>query len=110
MGYQLFQSFQGGCSYELGDTYIVLEQSPALSPGPHDRMRPGLNHLAFHIEGTDAVESIAAQAVEHGWKLMFADKHPFAGGESHYAAYLENEDGFEVELVATSGNSSTDPG
>jgi hypothetical protein len=31
---------------------------------------------------------------------MFADRHPYAGGPDHYAAYLENTDGFEVELVA----------
>jgi hypothetical protein len=31
---------------------------------------------------------------------MFADRHPHAGGEDHYAAYMENQDGFEVELVA----------
>jgi hypothetical protein len=37
----------------------------------------------------------------HGWKLMFADKHPHAGGSDQYAAYLANIDGFEVELVAT---------
>ncbi|CAM5298952.1 VOC family protein [Streptomyces tanashiensis] len=30
---------------------------------------------------------------------MFADRHP-SGGAGVYAAYLENEDGFEVELVA----------
>jgi hypothetical protein len=33
---------------------------------------------------------------------MFADRHPYAGGPATYAAYLENEDGFEVELVAAS--------
>jgi hypothetical protein len=32
---------------------------------------------------------------------MFPDRHPHAGGERHYAAYLEDMDGFEVELVAT---------
>jgi hypothetical protein len=32
---------------------------------------------------------------------MFADRYPWAGGPGHYAAYLENTDGFEVELVAT---------
>ena len=31
---------------------------------------------------------------------MFRDRHPYAGGPDHYAAYLENSDGFEVELVA----------
>jgi len=37
---------------------------------------------------------------------MFTDRHPYAGGEGHYAAYLENADGFEVELVAPSPNPS----
>jgi hypothetical protein len=32
---------------------------------------------------------------------MFADEHPWAGGPEHYAAYLEDRDGFEVELVAS---------
>jgi hypothetical protein len=32
--------------------------------------------------------------------LLFADRHPFAGGPDHYAASLEDGDGFEVELVA----------
>jgi hypothetical protein len=31
---------------------------------------------------------------------MFADRHPYAGGNQHYAAYLENDEGFEVEVVA----------
>jgi hypothetical protein len=31
---------------------------------------------------------------------MFADRHPHAGGPDHYAAYLENSDDYEGELVA----------
>jgi probable phosphoglycerate mutase len=31
---------------------------------------------------------------------MFEERHPYAGGPGHYAAYLENEDGFEVEPCA----------
>jgi hypothetical protein len=78
----------------------VVEQSPARIASRHDRCRPGLNHLAFHIESRARVDKITADAPEHGWRLMFADRHPFAGGNSHYAAYLENIDGFEAELVA----------
>jgi hypothetical protein len=63
-------------------------------------MRPGLNHLAFHAGSRSSVEAIVAGAHEHGWSLMFPDKHPWAGGPEHYAAYLEDRDGFEVELVA----------
>ncbi|MGA7205968.1 MAG: hypothetical protein WBX27_15190 [Specibacter sp.] len=46
------------------------------------------------------MDTLAAAAVDNGWTLMFADKHPHAGGPGSYAAYLENTDGFEIELVA----------
>src|SRR6266511_327516 len=93
----------GVWGWRLGATYIVVEQSSALAAAEHDRRRPGLNHLAFHVESTELVDALTAQAAEHGWTLMFADRHPHAGGNDHYAAYLEDPDGFEVELVATAG-------
>ena len=34
------------------------------------------------------------------WRLLFPDRHPHAGGPEHYAAYLEDTDGYEVELVS----------
>ena len=40
---------------------------------------------------------------------MFADRHPFAGGPDHDAAYLEDEQGFEVELVASDGGVAPTP-
>lgn len=99
LGYTQFQDFPGGRSWLLGDTYVVIEQSPALTAGEHERCRPGLNHLAFHVATRAGVDELTAGAQEHGWALMFADRHPHAGGEQTYAAYLENEDGFEAELV-----------
>jgi hypothetical protein len=44
-----------------------------------------------------------AEAPLHGWELLFPDRHPFAGGPEHRAAYLADEDGYEVELVAGRG-------
>ncbi|MFI6323143.1 VOC family protein [Nonomuraea sp. NPDC050556] len=96
MGYEPFQHWEGGRSWKHGETYIVLEESPAVRREPYDRMRPGLNHLAFRV---DDVDKLVEEAVGHGWTLMFADRHPYAGGPEHYAAYLENDAGFEVELV-----------
>ena len=72
LGYEPFQNWDDGTSWRLGGTYLVVEQSPALAVSHHDRLRPGLNH----------------------------ETHPYAGGPDHYAAYLANTDGFEVELVA----------
>ncbi|SEN80195.1 VOC family protein [Actinacidiphila rubida] len=101
LGYRPFQSWEAGRSWRLGPTYLVVEQSPALTADAHDRCRPGLNHLAFHVEDAAAVERLVSDAMRHGWRLMYPDRHPHAGGPQHYAAYLENDDGFEVELVAT---------
>ncbi|MFC5826755.1 VOC family protein [Nonomuraea insulae] len=100
LGYTLHQEWKDGRSWRLGATYLVFEQSPALSADHHDRLRPGLNHLAFHVASRERVEELAGQAPAYGWRLMFPDRHPYAGGEQHYAAYLEDQDGFEVELVA----------
>ncbi|HSR82723.1 MAG TPA: VOC family protein [Streptosporangiaceae bacterium] len=100
LGYRMFQDWPGGRSWQSGHAYIVVEQSPARTASRHDRCRPGLNHLAFHVNGRELVDELTAEALPHGWKLMFPDEHPFAGGPQHYAAYLENADGFEAELVA----------
>ncbi len=99
LGWTEFQRWNAGVSWRFDETYVVVEQSPALT-GPHDRMKAGLNHLALHAGTREDVDGLTTEAEQHGWRLMFADKHPFAGGPDHYAAFLENEDGFEVELVA----------
>jgi catechol 2,3-dioxygenase-like lactoylglutathione lyase family enzyme len=101
LGYEPFQDWADGCSWRLGGTYLVVERSPALTADHHDRLRPGLNHLAFHAGPRDAVDTLAAAGPAHGWTLLFPDRHPHAGGPEHYAAYLASTDGFEVELVAT---------
>jgi hypothetical protein len=49
------------------------------------------------------VQWLAASAADHGWQLLFADRHPLAGGPDHHTAYLANSDGYEVELVARPG-------
>lgn len=98
--WQPHQQWAYGQSWRQADTYLVVEQSPDMRRGPHDRLAPGLNHLAFHAGPRRDVDGIVAHGPAYGWRLLFPDRHPYAGGPNHYAAYLENEDGFEVELVA----------
>jgi catechol 2,3-dioxygenase-like lactoylglutathione lyase family enzyme len=64
------------------------------------RTGAGLNHVAFWAGARSDVDRIVEEAADHGWRLLFEDRHPHAGGAEHYAAYLEDADGFEVELVA----------
>jgi catechol 2,3-dioxygenase-like lactoylglutathione lyase family enzyme len=101
LGWHEYQRWDRGVSWRRGPSYVVVEDSPARTGERHERTAPGINHLALHAGTRADVDRITAAAPEHGWTLMFADRHPHAGGQHHYAAYLENSDGFEVELVAT---------
>jgi catechol 2,3-dioxygenase-like lactoylglutathione lyase family enzyme len=100
LGYSQFQDWEHGRSWRSGGTYLVIEQSPALTASDHDRLRPGMNHLAFHAGSRASVDALAIAGPAHGWMLLFPEAHPHAGGQGHYPAYLTNTDGFEVELVA----------
>lgn len=100
LGYAEYQRWEHGISWRLGTTYLVLEQSPALAGERHDRMLPGLNHLAFHVRDAASVDDLVEVCLAAGWTLLFPDRHPHAGGPDQYAGYLANSDGYEVELVA----------
>ncbi|SED53004.1 Glyoxalase/Bleomycin resistance protein/Dioxygenase superfamily protein [Streptomyces misionensis] len=101
LGWEPYQEWGAGRSWRAGETYVVIEESPALRPGAgHDRMRPGMNHLAFHAPDRGTVDALAEGAAAHGWAVLFPERHPHAGGAEHYAVYLEDVDGFEVEVVA----------
>ncbi len=83
---------------QSGGVTIVLEQSADMVPGMlHSRLRPGLNHVAFTVDGLDLAD-LVADAAQHGWSALPFDGHPIAGGAE--VAYLEDRDGFEVELVS----------
>ncbi len=64
----------------------------------YSRMRPGLNHLAFRVEDASTLEVVGAGAAEWGWTQLPPNGHPMA--EDAPVLFLEDRDGFEVELVA----------
>jgi catechol-2,3-dioxygenase len=81
---------------------IALEQSSDMVPGMlYSRMRPGLNHLAFRVATASLLAAILEGAQVHGWSPLPSDRHPIAAGSE--VAYLEDRDGFEIELVAPAG-------
>ena len=101
LGWEPYQRWLEGRSWRIGDMYLVVEQSSAVRPGlPYDRMRPGLNHLAVHAPDRLTVDKIQQAAIDHGWTPLFADAYPYAGGPGHYAAYLADMAGFDVDVVA----------
>lgn len=100
LGYVCAEQWPGGASWRGAGEYLVLEAGPDVLGAEHERRRPGLNHLAFRAGTRENVQALTRASLEVGFTLMFAQRHPHAGGPGHHAAYLHNDDGFDVELVA----------
>ena len=73
LGYTFDERWEHGHVWRLADAYVVLEASPARVVGRHERLRAGMNHVAFWAGSPAQVEAIVADAAAHGWSLMFAD-------------------------------------
>lgn len=67
---------------------------------PYHRSRVVLNHLAFHADSRKQVDEITKKLESKGVTILYTDKHPFAGGENHFAVYFEDPDRIKFELVA----------
>ena len=99
LGYEPYQEWDEGFSWSRGDAYLAFVQAPEAGEG-FDRRRVGLNHVAFRVDGKGEVDRLAGELQKRGARLLYEDRHPYAGGPDHYAAFLEDPDGLKVELVA----------
>ncbi|MFJ5714367.1 VOC family protein [Neobacillus sp. NPDC093127] len=101
LGYERYQKWDSGISWKDRDTYIVFVQAEErFMDVPYHRCRVGLNHLAFHAKSREQVDEITEKLKMEGVGILYQDKHPYAGGDSHYAVYFEDPDRIKVELVA----------
>jgi len=104
LGFEAQQEWPEGQSWgatpNASSAYLTITTSPNLRDAPHDRRRPGVNHLAFRGGAREAVDAIMADAEAHGWHPLYHDRYPHAGGPDHYAGWLENSAGFKAEVVA----------
>lgn len=88
LGCTPFQHWPAGRSWLRDGSYVVIEQSPALHPGGHDRLRAGLNHLAVRGDRAPVLDA----ALAAGWSLRT---------ETAEAIHLTDAQGFELEVVHT---------
>lgn len=93
----LLQSWEHGRSWRSGGVYVVLEQSPALTGDRHDRR--------WTTSPSGRTATASGPRPEARGELASRERdgvlRPFAGGPDHRAAYLEDADGYEVDLVAS---------
>ncbi|GAA0497727.1 VOC family protein [Salinibacillus aidingensis] len=102
LGYTSFQKWESGQSWKIDDTYIVFVQTEdRFLDIRYHRCRVGLNHLAFHASSRQNVDEITDKLKDKGINILYPKRHPFAGGDNHYAVYFEDPDRIKVELVAS---------
>lgn len=103
LGFAPVRRWEHGRVWRKDGTGIVIEASPDMVPGMlHSRLRPGMNHVAFHVTDQAALTRLVDEASGHGWTPIGGpERHPLPEGTS--TAYIEDQDGFEVELVAPDG-------
>lgn len=100
LGWESDRSRDSGPAWSHPDgTHLFLEHSSDQDDAPHDRLRAGLNHLALLTEERTLLDRVRAESSAHGWHELYADRYPRAGGDEHVALYLENSEGFEIEVV-----------
>jgi catechol 2,3-dioxygenase-like lactoylglutathione lyase family enzyme len=101
LGYTPFQKWEKGRSWKLGETYLVFVQTEEKYLDiPYHRKGVGLNHLAFHAGSREHVDRLTKELISMGVHILYADKHPYAGGPGYYAVFFEDPDRIKVELVA----------
>lgn len=100
LGYQLYQEWEQGFSFKLGDTYLVFVQveEPYQKNGYH-RKNIGLNHLAFSVDSHKEVDELREYLLKHSVSLLYDEKYPFAGGKQHYAVFFEDPDRMKLEIA-----------
>lgn len=100
LNFPAYQEWGEGKSWITPDgSYICLVESPTVT-GHHDRRRAGMNHLALRVVGREVVDEIRENSATNGWQELYGERYPYAGGSDHYALYMENAEGFKLELVA----------
>lgn len=66
LGYSPYQNWDQDISWRRGTTYIVAEESPALTSREHQRTAPRLNHLAFHAGSEEKVHALMVGSQHQG--------------------------------------------
>lgn len=103
LGYVAFQEWDEGISWRPPDgevgAYVALVQAPT-GAAELDRRSVGLNHVAFVADGREQVDLLTKTLRERDVRILYEDRHPYAGGPDHYALFFEDPDGLKVEVVA----------
>ena len=101
---ELLEARIRGLQHALGQ---LLDNARRLTYGEHQRAVKLHRQLqeqtaAARRESRSLVDAKTAEALSDAEPKarLLADRHPYAGGPQHYAAFLSNTDSYELEIVA----------
>jgi catechol 2,3-dioxygenase-like lactoylglutathione lyase family enzyme len=103
IGYQESAAWDGGFTLEgrAGPYLTFLQVAEEHAASPYHRCQVGLNHLAFGVEGRQAVDTLRQHCLQRGIPCLYDDRYPFAnGGTDYHALFVEDPDRIKVEFVA----------
>lgn len=102
LGYEVYQRWERGISYQKDGFYIVFVQANHKKVTvPYNRTSVGLNHLAFKIDTVKQLDALRdVYLADDEVTVLYDDCYPFAGGKDHYALYFEDPDRIKLEVVA----------
>ncbi len=103
IGYTVSDSWDDGFTLKKGeDAYLTFVQViDKHASNPYHRCGTGLNHLAFKMNGRDAVDALRLHCMENNITCLYEDRYPYAnGGSDYYALFIEDPDRIKVEFVA----------
>ena len=102
--YEIYQQWDSGISFKLGETYIVFVQTEKkYLSNPYNRKNTGLNHLAFHCSSKEFVDTLTKELKEKNINILYGYKHPYDGGENYYSVFFEYQYRIKFEVVAYEG-------
>lgn len=102
LGYEKYQNWPKGFSFKYGQTYIVFVQTEEkFLAAPYHRKTTGLNHLAFHAASRAKVDELTEKMRQWKMRILYEDRHPFAGGTNTYAVFTEDPDRVKIEIAVS---------
>jgi glyoxylase I family protein len=94
----------GGAAWGSQETgFLIL--TAAAREGAHDAATPGLHHVAFAAPSRAVVDRVGEIAAGVGAEILDPPGE-YDAQPDHYAVFFRDPDGFKVEVVHVTGNSS----
>ncbi|MEM7245465.1 MAG: VOC family protein [Acidobacteriota bacterium] len=109
IGYREGAAWDDGFTLETesGPYLTFVQVAVKHAASPFHRCRVGLNHLAFGVEGREAVDALRQHCLDRGISCLYDESYPFAnGGTDYHALFVEDPDRIKVEFVAVEPGSS----